>query len=346
MTADEVRRSPFAGVATGVGSWPGIDPREAAATMVGELADLPYLPELPGRGLGADLVGRASALLVDMQFDTTTRAYRIASRPSAVSRLALDYLRADLDAIEEAWEIAGRSGGTFKVQSVGALTLASEVELANGHRALTDSGAVRDIAGSLAEGLAQHVGELRRRLGAEVVVQLDEPLLGTVLAGSLPGVTGLDQVRAMPAPDALDILDSVIRVVGAPVVVHTCAASPPLALLRRSGAAAVSIDVAQLTARDLDGVGELLDAGKDLLLGLIPTTEPEPRPTWREVAKPAVTVIDRLGFPRTVLRDRVGVTPACGLSGASLDWARVALRLSTDVTDAFAQEAETLTYTS
>ncbi len=314
--------------------------------MVGELPDLPYLPELPARGVGADMVGRASALLVEMQFDTTTRGYRIAQRPGAASRRALDFLREDMDAIEEAWETAGRTGGTVKVQSIGALTLASEVELANGHVALTDPGAVRDLAGSLAEGLGNHAAELRRRLGADVVVQLDEPSLGAVLTGTVSGVTGMDRVRALPAPDALDLLDAVIATIGVPVAVHTCAENPPLELLRRSAAVAVSLDVAKLTARNLDDLGELLDSGKVLLLGLVPTEEPAPRPAWREIAEPAVTVIDRLGFPRAMLRERVGVTPACGLAGTSLDWGRAALKLCGDVTSAFEQEAETLTFSS
>ena len=341
-------RSPFTGVATGVGSWPGTDPREAAATIVGELPELPHLVELPGRGVGADMIGRASALLVDLQFETTTRGYRIAPRPGRVSRRAHDYLREDLDAFEEAWETAGRTSdaATVKLQSVGPLTLASEVELANGHRVLTDPGAVRDFAESLAEGLREHVAEVRRRLGVDIVVQLDEPSANTVLSGSVQGVTGLEKIRALPAPEALDVLDTVAAGVGAPVAVHTCAAAPPLELLRRSAAVAIGLDVSLLTARDLDGVGELLDADKHLLLGLVPTSAPQVRPTWRDVAEPAVTVVDRLGFPRSTLRDRVGVTPVCGLAGASQDWARAAVRLCADAVQAFAEEAETLTFSS
>src|SRR5712691_2780701 len=38
--------------ATGVGSWPGTDPREAIAVILGELPHLPHLPELPARGPG------------------------------------------------------------------------------------------------------------------------------------------------------------------------------------------------------------------------------------------------------------------------------------------------------
>lgn len=75
----------------------------------------------------------------------------------------------------------------MKVQAPGPLTLAAQVELANGHRVLTDPGAVRDLSASLAEGLAEHAAEVGKRLGANVVVQLDEPSLTAVLDGSIRG---------------------------------------------------------------------------------------------------------------------------------------------------------------
>ncbi|WP_280258609.1 methionine synthase [Nocardia wallacei] len=334
------------GIATGVGSWPGTDVREAAATIVGELGSLPHLVELPGRGAGSDLIGRASALLVDMQFETSTRAYRIAPRPGSVSRRAFDLLRTDLDALEEAWETAGPAGTgrSVKVQAPGPLTLAAQVELANGHRVLTDPGAVRDLSASLAEGLAEHAAEVGKRLGANVVVQLDEPSLTAVLDGSIRGASVLHTVRAVPEPEALDILDTVVTAPGVPVLVHTCAEPPALGLLRRSSAAAIGFDIATIGSRDLDGVGELLDSGKFLALGLVPTTAPTGRVTWRETAEPGVRLIDRLGFPRRLLRERVLVTPACGLAGASLTWARRALELATETARVFAQEPESISF--
>ena len=335
--------SAFAGVATGIGSWPGVDPREAASCVVGELPGLPHLVELPARGVGADMIGRASALLVDISFDSTTRGYRIGAGPSAVSRRARDLLRTDLDALEEAWELAGLSGsGVVKLQSAGPLTVAAQVELSNGHRVLTDPGARRDVAESLAEGLARHIAEVGRRLGASVVLQLDEPSLPAVLTGTLSGVSRLQPVPALPAPDTLALLDGVIAAVGVPVVVHSCASGVPWELLRRSHVTAVSVDVSALRARDLDGVGELLESGKDLVLGLVSALAPPAPVTWRESARPAVTLVDRLGFARSVLRERVGVSPACGLAGASASWARDALRLAREIADAFADEPEVL----
>lgn len=332
------------GLATGIGSWPGTDTREAAAVIVGELAELPHLVELPGRGVGADMVGRTGALLVDMFFDTSTRTYRLARRPSAVGKRSVRLLRDDLDALEEAWEKAGFVGAnkTVKLQACGPLTLAAEVELSNGHRVLTDAGAVRDLVGSLAEGIAQHVAEVGRRLGAQVIVQLDEPSLPEVLAGTLRGVTSMERVAAVPEPEALSLLDTVVAAAGVPVAVHNCSAAPPLGMLRRSEAAIIGVDVAPLRTADLDSIGELLDSGKTIALGLVPAVEPAVPPTWRGVAAPALALVDRIGFPRATLSTQVLVTPACGLAGATQGWARTALRLCSEVARAFAEEPETL----
>ncbi|WP_051021030.1 methionine synthase [Nocardia araoensis] len=344
-TATEPVRFP-GGIATGIGSWPGTDPREAAATIVGELGELPHLVELPGRGAGADLIGRASALLVDLRFDTTPRGYRLAQRPGAVSRRARDLLRTDLDALEEAWENAGLSGGDrlVKVQAAGPLTLAAQVELPGGHRVLTDSGAVRDLSDSLAEGLAQHVAEVGKRLGARVVLQLDEPSLTAVLEGSLRGVSVLNTVRAVPEPEALALLDTVIAAQSAPVLVHSCAQPPALGLLRRSAAAAIGFDLSAIGTRQLDEVGETVEAGKQLVLGVVPTEVPATPVTWRDLAEPGVRLIDRLGFGRRTLAQRVAVSPACGLAGAPLEWSRRALRLAAEVARAYAEEPEELSF--
>ena len=126
---------------SGVGSWPGTVPREAAEIVVGELAGgLAHIVELPARGVGADTLGRAGALLIDVAIETVPRGYRIAARPGAVTRRAVSLLDEDMDALEEAWETAGLRGGgrVVKVQAPGPITLAAGLELANGHRAITD----------------------------------------------------------------------------------------------------------------------------------------------------------------------------------------------------------------
>src|SRR5699024_3612291 len=119
-------RDRWSGLATGIGSWPGTDAREAAAIIVGELGELPHLVESPEGGLGADMIGRTSALLVDLHLDASTTGYRLTSHRGTVAALAEDLLEQDLDAFEEAWERAGKgSDRTVKVQSAGPLTLAA-----------------------------------------------------------------------------------------------------------------------------------------------------------------------------------------------------------------------------
>ena len=324
--------SPFAS-ATGIGSWPGSSPRQAVEVILGELT-LPYLPELPARGVGADIIGRAGALLVDIAIDTVPRGYRIVNRPGAVMRRAAGLLDEDVDALEEAWEKAGGGDRTVKVQAPGPITLAAELELPNGHRAITDPGAVRDLATSLAEGMAVHRAELARRLGTTVVVQFDEPLLPAALAGRLAGVTSLTPVHPVDEPRAISLLQECVEAVGGQAMVHSCAAGLPWEALRRSDIPAVSVDVSTLGDRGLDGLGGFIDAGRCVVLGLLPAVAPEQRPTADDVAAAAAAVTDRLGFSRSVLAAQVGISPVCGLAGASQEWARFATVLSRCAVDA------------
>ena len=180
-----------------MGSLPGEDPFEAARAVVGELPDLPHLPELPGRGVGADIIGRGAGLLVDIAVELVPSGYRVTARPGRGHRRAVDLLRTDLDALEAAVEGAGSHPPVVKVQAAGPWTLAASVELHSGHRVITDSGALREFAASLGEGLRVHADELSRRLGTRVLVQLDEPSLPDVLAGGIPTPSGYGTVAAV-----------------------------------------------------------------------------------------------------------------------------------------------------
>lgn len=331
--------------ASGVGSWPGTDPRQAAEVVVGELADaLAHIVELPARGVGADMLGRAGALLIDVAIDTVPRGYRVAARPGAVTRRAVSMLDEDMDALEEAWETAGLRGGgrVVKVQAPGPITLAAGLELANGHRAITDSGAMRDLAASLAEGVAAHRAALARRLDTPVVVQFDEPSLPEALGGRLTGVTALSSVAPIDEALAGALLDTCVQTAGAEVLLHSCAPELPWNLLQRSAISAVSVDADTLQAADLDGIAAFVESGRTVMLGVVPATAPERRPAVEEVAAAVVAVTDRLGFSRSALRDRIGVTPACGLAAATPQWARTAIGLAHKAADAFAQDPEAI----
>ena len=314
-----VPTSPW-GPASGVGSLPGTDPAEAVRLVVGELPGFAHLPELPARGAGADMVGRTAALLVDVAVDLTPAGWRLVPRPGNDLRRAQEFLARDLDALHD---VAGDWTGPFKVSAAGPWTLAASLERSRGDRAVVDPGARRDLAQSLAEGLRVHADAVAARLpGATVVVQVDEPSLPAALQGGLPTTTGFGKLAAVEEPVALEETTRFLADLGRPVVVHCCAPGVPLGLLRAAGADAVSLDLGLV--RDLDAIGNAVDAGTHLLLGVVPGTDralPAPKATAARLRE----WWNELGFPAEQLHTSVTLTPTCGLAGATPAYARAAM---------------------
>jgi Cobalamin-independent synthase, Catalytic domain len=310
---------------------PGDNPDEASAVIFGELPDLPFLAELPRRGPGADLVGRTAALLVDLPVEATPRGWKLAARPGRDMHRAASMLSSDLDAAEEAGE--GYTGA-FKIQLCGPWTLAAALERSrSADPVLTDAGAIADLTASLVEGAAGHVADVRNRLpGATVLLQVDEPSLPAVLAGSVPTASGLNRVGAIDDVVAASGLQEVLSAGAAFGVVHCCAPDIPFNVIRASGAGAVSFDLGLLRASGIDAVAETAEAGLGLFCGalseedakLLATARPaDPRPTANKV----ISLWHRAGLPPGTLAGQVVITPACGLAGLSPDAARAALTL-------------------
>jgi len=315
------------GPATGVGSMPGGDAREAARTVTGSFEGpeqgIPFLAELPARGPGADMIGRTAGMLVDLYARVEPSGWRIGDRPGRDTRRARAWLGEDLDALEE---FTQGYEGPLKIQAVGPWTLAAALELRNGQAALSDPGACRDLAGSLAEGLREHLADVRRRVpGAQVVLQLDEPSLMPVLRGQVKTASEYRTHRAVDRQAVESTLRDVLAVQGeGATVVHSCAPDVPFALLRRAGAAAISCDFSLLTERDDEAIGEAVEAGTRLFAGVVPGVD-------GRLSDPAGSVMGvrtlwrRLGPNPGSLADSVAVTPSCGLAGASPAYAREAL---------------------
>ncbi len=328
------------GAATGIGSLPGDSPAEAGRLIAGELPELPFMAELPDRGVGADMLGRAVGMLVDIWGDVVPSGWRVSRRPTRDTRRARDFLEWDLDAVTEQY----RGAAWMKLQVCGPWTLAAGIEVPSGNRALIDDGAVDDLAASMLEGLKQHLAELGRRLpGTRFVVQIDEPSVPAVLAGVLPTASGFGTVRATSPTRVGQVLqlltDSLPDV---PTVVHCCHRDAPWRLFRAAGFQALSVDFAGMgtAAAQLDPIGEAVEAGVVLLAGLLPGIEPtSARPTapttLYDWAAPLLGVWDRLGFPRHTLSGAVVPTPVCGLAAADAGWARTALKTCRELARAF-----------
>ena len=98
----------------------------------------------------------------------------------------------------------------------------------------------------------------------------------------------------------------------------------PIGLIRDAGAKGVSLDAALLRPQDEDAIGEAIEAGTAFFLGVVPGTDTR-LPDIGVVAKPALELWRRLGFPPSTLADQVVLTPTCGLAGATPPYAKAAL---------------------
>lgn len=314
---------------------PGTDLEAAVAFVLEELPQLPFLPELPGRGSFADLSGRTTALLNDLHVDLQPSGWRLTPGPSIDGTRARDQLKRDLDALEERADAFPPP--VIKVSSAGPWTLAALLELNRGERALADHGAVRDLTASLAEGLRLHVEQVAKRVpGARVVLQLDEPSLPAVLAARIRTSSGVATLRAPQPQLALEHLRTVIAATGY-VIVHCCAAHPPIDLIQRAGAAALSLDATLLTPATDDALGHAVEAGLGLLLGCVPSTDVR-LPPVADTLLPVRRLWQRTGLDPALLPETVVITPTCGLAGATPGYARKALQHCAQAAGALGEE--------
>ena len=187
-TAAPPRRVPPwpAGPATGVGSLPGTDVREARRSSSSALPELPHLPELPARGPGADMIGRGA------------RRCWPTSRPSGGRPAgALDRARRPRPAAGRGVPRRGprRARGArrrlrparSRSRSAGPWTLAATRRAAQRRRAARPTPAPRATSRqSLRRGASRaHVADVgAAAAGRAVLVQLDEPALPAVLDGA------------------------------------------------------------------------------------------------------------------------------------------------------------------
>jgi methionine synthase II (cobalamin-independent) len=324
------------GTSTGIGSLPGLDAGEAIALVLGEVPALPYQPELPGRGFGADLIAHACTLLVDLPVEWQPHGWTLASHPGRDLGRARDHLLRDLDLLTE----QAQGLPLLKIQVAGPMTLAANLELPNLHKVLTDPGAFRDLTGSLVEGVRRQLLDLAGRLpGTEFVLQVDEPSLPQTLAGQVPTPSGYGTVRAVERSTAETALAALLEVVAADRrVVHCCAGEVPYDLIRSAGATAISVDAALIRTAQLDKIGELVDGGGSIWLGVLPGTDAEI--SVAAVRDRVRQLWNKLGFAPQLLTERVVLTPSCGLAGASMPYVRGAISVLREAATALAEDPE------
>jgi methionine synthase II (cobalamin-independent) len=320
-------------LATGIGSMPGEDFAESLRIVLGEVGDLPFVPELPDRGVHAGMTGRSLGLVTDLGVDLQPAGWRLTDASGVDHRRAISLLAQDLDMLEQSAPVTAEH---VKLQVAGTWTLAATVERPRGDRVLADHGARRDLGQALAEGLTRHVADVRGRLSDPdvVIVQIDEPALPAVLAGQVPTASGFGRHRTVAPPEAaqaLGWLADAARRAGALPVVHCCAAEVPIDVLREVDLHAVSLDMSLVPSTQYDDLAGWVDAGRQVWPGVIPSRAPDAPPKAADLTHRTLQWWTSLGYGDVETLPDFVVTPSCGLAGASPEWARTALELAAGV---------------
>lgn len=332
--------------ATALGPWPGADPAEATRIIRGELGSphLPFLAELPDRGVGSDALGRTASLLVELAVDAQPHGWRLVDRPGKDLRRAKSALATDINILADVAGAEESSADELKIQLRGPLSLAANLYLHNGERALLDYGARRDIAESLAAGVAEHISKVRAAVpGAGIVVQLDEPDIASVLAGTIPTASGYRTLRAVPVEEATAAWRLVLEALRAAGVAETVVSVPeieaPIQQILAAGADGIAVPLRALTTRQWEQIAAAVEAGKRLWAGALPVEDPGAAlPRTAELVDTVWRPWRQLGLAASSL-GAVRVTPSDGLAGFPPSGAKEVLKRLTQLADGLNQLA-------
>lgn len=341
----KVSAAPLEVTATGLGPWPGEDPVEATRIIRGELGSphLPFLAELPDRGVGSDALGRTASLLVEMAVDVQPYGWRLVDRPGKDFRRAASALSTDINVLADVAGAEDTSAPEIKVQLLGPLSLAAGLHLHNGERSLIDYGARRDVAASLAAGVGSHLSRVSAAVpGARLVVQLDEPDIAAVLAGTIPTSSGYRTLRAVGGQEVTEswrmVIDALRAAGAAEIAVSVPEIEAPFDRILAAGADGIAVPLKALTSRQWEQLAGAVEAGKRLWAGILDvgagsllTVADAVESIWRPW--------HQLGLPASSL-STVRVTPSAGLAGHTPSTATAVLNRLTQVADGLNQRAQ------
>lgn len=358
--ADVRHELPATVTATALGPWPGTDPVEAAKVSLGLFTSphLPALVDLPARGVGSDPVGRTAALLVELPVDVQPYGWRFVDRPGADLRRATSALSTDINVLADVAGAGEIHPEDLKIHVMGPVSLAASIHLHYGERALRDYGARRDVAQSLAAGLAPHAEKLKSAApGAALTLQFDEPEIAAALAGTIPTASGYRTLRSIPVSELRTTWTAFVaaaRQAGfAQVAINLAPAAASLAgngVPESVAAEAVSwrkaldialecgVDAVALPLTDLDTghweqLAGAIESGLRVWAGTVPASAGQLPPQYSALMERITRPWQGLGLAASSL-NQLRITPVGGLAQLTPVEARSVLNRTLEVADA------------
>jgi hypothetical protein len=308
------------GLATGIGSLPHLDARDAAALTLRAHPTLPAVPQLPGlnpsEGLIAQWAGALPEITVARDGSLSVDRARIGD---AITPEFAAATHAGLFAFLDAADAMTVAPPHMKVQLVGPLTLGVALEAA---------GLPKEIAfaraGEVVRGWVHAFEELFavRMPHTPVLLFLDEPAL----------VLWSRNIAPLEREHAVDLLSASLAAASCVTGVHVCG-DGDLRLAFEAGPTVLGVPVSDALIVDADVLARHIDADGWVAWGAVPTDRPigdSADALWRRLVA-VWCELTRRGCDPVRLRTRGIITPACGLAGHGLTQADRALRFAADL---------------
>lgn len=184
------------------GLFPGTEPDGYYREQLESCESVPLtLVTQPERGPGSDMVGRSLAWLRGLPVELQPYGWRLSQKAGIDQRRIDAALHTDLGALADVLSATGAEKlGALKVQSFGPFSLAASVHLPSGEKAISDSGAVDEIATEQAHVTAEQLYKLAGEYGVtELYLEIFEHQIGNVLTGAIPTASGFERYRALDA---------------------------------------------------------------------------------------------------------------------------------------------------
>lgn len=261
-------------------AFPGRDAAEVHRVVRGELGEpnLAVLPELPERGVWAEPIARSAALITELGFDLQPHGWRIGVPDGVDARRARALLRSDENLLADVVGAENAPSSRLKLTVLGPWSLAANLYLAGGERAVSDHGARRDIIEAYAQGLDQWLARLRRTTGiGQYTLQLEEPLLPAVLEGALPTASGYRTLRSVGRQEARQGFATLVEALAqghqaswvARLPQSDPAWSERVDLIRQAGIDSVVANPRELDHAGWERLAELIEGGGRLFLEVL-----------------------------------------------------------------------------
>ena len=291
------------GIATGIGSLPHTDAREAAELVLRCLPELPAAPQLPARDPREGMIAQWATALPEIAVAPDGTLSLEGSSDANPVCVFDTHAHGGLLAFLDAADASACPPSRVKVQLTGPLTLGVAL-LAAG---MPERRAFRRAAAAVSAWSVALEDLVASRIpGSSLVTFLDEPALVTWRSGNAP----LDRETA------IDLLSGALAATDGTTGVHVCG-DGDVALAIEAGPHVIGVEATTELVDFTVALARFLDADGWVAWGAIPTDRPvgeRAEPHWRRLASVWCELTKR-GVDPVPLRARGLITPACGLAG-------------------------------